>query len=109
MMTREEFDKLSDDEKYQAYLSANKKEKDPFSLVKLINRVRKLLGRELTTDERLHIARAYKWCQKVKFMWKGSWRHGEPIELNDFASWIAHRINDNTFFVLDVKLQNNQK
>lgn len=104
MITREEFDKLSDDEKYQAYLSANRKEKDPFSLVKLINRVRKLLGRELDTVERLHIARAYKWCKKVKFMWKGpcGGRHGDPIELNDFASWIALKINSKTFFVLDV-------
>lgn len=113
MMTREEFDKLSDDEKYQAYLSAlsaNKKEKDPFSLVKLINRVRKLLGRELDTEERLHIARAYKWCQKKGFVWNCAcaWRYGEPIELNDFASWIARKINENTFFVLDVKLQNNK-
>lgn len=89
MMTREEFDRLSDDEKYQAYLSANGKEKDPFSLVKLINRVCKILGRELVINERLNVALAYKWCKKVKFMWK----NGEPMGLNDVACWLARKIN----------------
>lgn len=88
MLTKEEFDKLDDEAKYEAYISANRKTKDPFSLVKLINRVCKLLGRELDTEERLHVAKAYKWCQNEKFVW----RNNQLMELNDVACWLARKI-----------------
>lgn len=88
IMTKEEFMKLDDEAKYEAYLSANRKAKDPFSLVKLINRVCKILGRELTANERLNAAGAYKWCQNEKFVW----RNNNPMELNDVACWLARKI-----------------
>ena len=94
MMTRDEFDKLSDDDKYQAYSRAQENYETlsghgPFTPMKLQNNVRRILGRELNTDDRMLCVNIYGWCKKNGFMWKPDMK---PMDVYSVACWTAKKI-----------------
>ena len=84
MMTREEFDKLSDDAKWLAYVEV--KSKRPFTESKLRRCVSGILRRELNKQEKNDLCSFYAYCMEYGFRWK----NGDDITLMSASSYVAN-------------------
>lgn len=94
MLTKEEFDKLSADEQYELYFRAAEnyeilKSHSPFTPVKLENKVKRSIGRELTADERIAVYKIWGWCKKNDFKWPPDMK---PMDVYSVACWAAKKL-----------------